>query len=104
MPPMSRPIGRRVWGFVVIAAMLGTTGVASAQSRPRVMPTMVADEPSHASVSLDVGPGGVLSKYSQNAGPAQLLFFTGFRASYDFTNSWAGAIAVHQWWLPANRA
>jgi hypothetical protein len=106
MPPMSRPAGRRVWGIVVIAVVLGSTGAASAQtmSRSRVMPTMVADEPSHASVSLELGPGGIVSRYNLNAGPSQLLLFTGFRASYDFTNSWAGSLVVHQWWLPANHA
>jgi hypothetical protein len=87
--------------------MFGAPGGASAQtamSRPRVMPTMVADEPSRASVTLEVGPGGTLHRYNQNAGPSQLLFFTGFRASYDFSHSWSGSLAVHQWWLPSNYA
>src|SRR5687768_6616599 len=106
MPPMSRPAGRRVWGIVVTAVVLGSTGAASAQtmSRSRVMPTMVAEEPSRASVTLELGPGGTVSRYNQNSGPSQLLFFTGFRASYDFTHSWAGSLAIHQWWLPANYA
>ena len=103
---MSRP-SPTLLGCVVSAAMLGFSGAASAQtamSRPRVMPQMVAEEPSRASVTLEVGPGGTLHRYNLNAGPSQLLFFTGFRASYDFSNSWAGSLAVHQWWLPANRA
>ncbi len=86
--------------------MLSAGKAVSAQtmSRARVMPTMVAEEPSHASVGLELSPGGVLSPYQQGAGPAELLFFTGFRASYDLSASWTGSLLVHQWWLPSNHA
>ena len=52
------------------------------------------------SLSVELGPGGVLADYTPNPGPNTLLLLTGLRANYDFTPLWTGSLVLRQWWLP----
>ena len=42
------------------------------------------------SLGLDMGPGGVISAYTANTSPSNLLFYTSLRATYDLKSQWAG--------------
>ena len=57
------------------------------------------------SLGLDLGPGGVISAYTRNASPSDLLFYTSLRATYDIKPQWAGGLTLREWLLPgSNRA
>ncbi len=53
------------------------------------------------SLTLELGPGDVITSYNANPTPNTLLFMTGVRAGYDFAPGWSGILTLRQWWLPS---
>jgi hypothetical protein len=100
-------------GVATVAAAIGAAGSAHAQATPgprRTAPAPAGGAPSdpsdtwdkHASLGLELGPGGVLTAYDQNQSPSSLLFYTALRGSYDLAPSWSGGLTLRQWWLPGS--
>ena len=98
-------------GVATVAVVLGLASGARAQ-RPAPAPSRAAPpaDPSdtwdkHMSLALDMGPGGVISAYTANTSPSNLLFYTSLRATYDLKSQWAGGLTLREWFLPgSNRA
>ena len=98
-------------GVVTVAVVLGLTSGARAQ-RPAPTPSRAAPPAnpsdtwgSHMSLGLDMGPGGVISAYTANSSPSNLLFYTSLRALYDVKSEWALGLTLREWFLPgSNRA
>jgi hypothetical protein len=96
-------------GVVTVAVVLGLGSGARAQRTPpgAAPPRAAPSEPweRRLSLGLDLGPGGVIAAYTNNASPSDLLFYTAVRASYDLVPSWSGGLTLREWFLPgSNRA
>jgi len=101
-------------GVATVAVVLGLAGGARAQrlvpAPPRAAPAPPPTDPSdtwdkHTSVGLDLGPGGVITAYTNNASASDLLFYTSLRVTYDLKLQWAGGLTLREWLLPgSNRA
>jgi len=94
-----------------VAAAIGAAGRAHAQATPgprRTVPASSAPSDAsdtwdkHASLGLELGPGGVISAYDQNQSPSSLLFYAALRGSYDISAQWSGGVTLRQWWLPGS--
>jgi hypothetical protein len=108
MPFMSRSLV----GVAAAAAIIGVSafaGSARAQVTPGprrtapATPTNPSDTwDNHLALSLELGPGGVLTSYDANESPSALLFYTAFAARLDINDAWSGGFTLRQWWLPSD--
>src|SRR4051812_12272013 len=108
MPVMSRlKVG--VAAVAAVIAVAGGAGRAGAQVTPgprRTAPATPTDPSDtwdrHLALSLELGPGGVLTSYNANESPSALLFYLSLIARVDIKEAWSGGVALRQWWLPSN--